>query len=67
MIDKSMKVIKDAETIPLKYVTMQLGADVIAKADEVAKKAKIPRQTLIDSILWQALNDRNFVLKVRKR
>jgi hypothetical protein len=60
-----MKIIKEQDANPPVAATFRLPKDLIKKIDFLAAKHKISKQKLVAAILDQAINDKNFELRVR--
>lgn len=59
-----MKVIKE-KAKDSRTLTLRIAEGTMEKVDEIAKKNKVSRQKLIESILEQVMSDKNFVLKIK--
>ena len=61
-----MKVIKDKKSKKeeKQNITLRLKGETIEKASKIAYDNNISRQKLLESIIEQVVNDKNFVLKI---
>lgn len=60
-----MKIIKQKDENPSIAVTFRLPKDLIDKLASIADKNDLPKQKLVAAILEQAINDKNFKIKVK--
>ncbi len=61
-----MKIIKEKDSNPSVAVTFRLPKDLIKKISDLANKHDISKQKLVAAILDQAIDDKNFELKVKE-
>lgn len=63
--NKIMKIIKEKDPNPSVAVSFRLPQELISKINALADKNDISKQKLVAAILDQAINNKNFALKIK--
>jgi predicted transcriptional regulator len=61
-----MKIIREKDDNPLVAVTLRIPKDLLKRVTELAEKNDVARQRLVAEILKQALDDKNFQLRIKE-
>ncbi len=67
MHNLDMKVVKGKNKKEQRSVTLRISEETMQKIDTVADKNDLSRQKLIESILEQVMEDKNFVLHLKEQ
>lgn len=62
-----MKVVKEKNDKKQRSVTLRISEETMQKIDTVADKNDLSRQKLIEAILEQVMEDKNFVLRLKEK
>ena len=61
-----MKIIIEKDENPVVAVTLRMPKDLLDRVTDLAHKHEVARQRLVSEILQQALDDKNFQLKIKE-
>ena len=67
MHNLDMKVVKEKNYKKQRSVTLRISEETMQKIDTVADKNDLSRQKLIEAILEQVMEDKNFVLHLKEQ